>query len=84
MNAEIDVLNHQSGHYAFEVVGDTERSRDILARTLQFMRRHLHVPDSPGQRPMALARNAKAECSADYQTLTSIRRPIPRRRLGRS
>jgi dienelactone hydrolase len=40
-NAEIDVLNHQSGRHAFEVVDDTERSRDILARTLQFVRRHL-------------------------------------------
>lgn len=44
MNVDIDVLNHQSGHHAFEVVDDNDRSRDILARTLQFFRRHLLHP----------------------------------------
>jgi dienelactone hydrolase len=38
---EIDVLNHPSGYHAFDVLNDDDRSRDILARTLQFVGRHL-------------------------------------------
>jgi acetyl esterase/lipase len=43
-NVEIDVLNHESGHHAFEVLDDDDRTRDILARTLQLLRRHLTRP----------------------------------------
>jgi acetyl esterase/lipase len=40
-NMEIDVLNHPSAHHAFDVLDDDDRSRDIIARTLQFAGRHL-------------------------------------------
>jgi hypothetical protein len=44
MNVDIDLLSHQSGHHAFEVVDDNDRSRDILARTVLFLQRHLLHP----------------------------------------
>lgn len=54
-NVELDVMNHQSGHHAFEVLDDDDRSRYILSRTLQFLRQHLppHGPEDrdPMTRP---------------------------------
>jgi acetyl esterase/lipase len=41
MNAELDVLTHPSGHHAFDVVDDDERSRDVIRLTLAFLQRHL-------------------------------------------
>lgn len=43
-NLEIDVLNHPTGHHAFDVLDDDDRSRDILVRSLRFMGRHLSGP----------------------------------------
>jgi acetyl esterase/lipase len=39
--AEVDLLNHPGRHHAFDILDDDERSRDIIGRTLQFLRRHL-------------------------------------------
>ena len=38
---DIDLLNHASGHHAFDMVDDNDRSRDIIVRTIEFLRRHL-------------------------------------------
>jgi acetyl esterase/lipase len=40
-NMEIDLLNHPAGHHAFDVLDDDRRSRDIIQRTLDFLRLHL-------------------------------------------
>ena len=39
-NATLDVLNHPTGRHAFDVLDDDDRSREILARTLDFVRAH--------------------------------------------
>ncbi|MEA2604649.1 MAG: hypothetical protein QOF89_5641 [Acidobacteriota bacterium] len=39
-NALIDVLNHPRGHHGFDVLDDDDRSREILARTIDFVRSH--------------------------------------------
>jgi acetyl esterase/lipase len=38
---EIDLLNHPGGRHAFDILDDDERTRDIIARTLQFLGKHL-------------------------------------------
>lgn len=38
--AELDLLIHPRGRHAFDVLDDDGRSRDIIARTVQFMARH--------------------------------------------
>ena len=43
-NVELDVLNHPAGRHAFDILDQDERTRDIVLRTLAFLRRHLIGP----------------------------------------
>ena len=38
-NAPVTLLNHQTGHHAFEYLDDTEATRQIIAQTLEFVKR---------------------------------------------
>jgi len=40
-NACLDVLNHPTGRHGFDILDDDVRSREIIARTLDFLRVHL-------------------------------------------
>jgi acetyl esterase/lipase len=40
-NASIEVLNHETGRHGFDILDDDDRTREILERTLQFLRRRL-------------------------------------------
>lgn len=40
-NAQLDVLNHANGQHGFDVRDDNERTRDILERTVDFIRINL-------------------------------------------
>jgi acetyl esterase/lipase len=40
-NACLDLLNHPTGRHAFDILDDDERSREIIARTLEFLRARL-------------------------------------------
>ena len=40
-NARLELHNYPDGHHAFDVVDDTERSRDIMRRTFAFLREQL-------------------------------------------
>jgi dienelactone hydrolase len=40
-NMELDLLTHPAGRHAFDILDDDERSREIVAMTLAFFRRHL-------------------------------------------
>jgi pimeloyl-ACP methyl ester carboxylesterase len=40
-NATIDVMNHATGQHGFDCRDDDERTREILARTVEFIRMHL-------------------------------------------
>jgi len=40
-NAEIDVMNHPKGRHGFDFLDDDTRSREIIARTIQFLRARL-------------------------------------------
>jgi len=40
-NATLDLMTHPTGHHAFDVLDDDERSREIIARTLDFLRQRL-------------------------------------------
>jgi acetyl esterase/lipase len=37
----LDLLNHPEGRHAFDILDDEERSRQIIRRTLDFLREHL-------------------------------------------
>jgi acetyl esterase/lipase len=39
-NLTIEVLNHATGHHGFDVEDDNERSREIIRRTVEFIRAH--------------------------------------------
>lgn len=43
----IELLVHDSGEHAFDLGSDTERSREIIRRTLEFFHQHLDAP-APG------------------------------------
>jgi acetyl esterase/lipase len=40
-NAPIDVMNHAAGRHAFDILDDDARSREIIARTVEFLRARL-------------------------------------------
>jgi acetyl esterase/lipase len=42
-NVVLDFVNHAAGEHGFDIVTRDERSRDIIAQTLRFVRRHLGV-----------------------------------------
>jgi dienelactone hydrolase len=44
--ATVDLLTHPAGQHGFDVFDDDDRSREIVARTLAFMRWHLLGPSS--------------------------------------
>ena len=46
-NVELDLLHHPAGRHGFDILDDDERSRDIVARTLAFLRRHLLSAERP-------------------------------------
>ena len=37
-NAKIDFSNHSTGHHGFDLLDDNSRSREIIQRTLDFIR----------------------------------------------
>jgi acetyl esterase/lipase len=39
-NATIDVLNHATGHHGFDVEDDNDRSREIIKKTIDFIKTH--------------------------------------------
>lgn len=39
-NLSIDVVNHATGHHGFDIEDDNERSREILIRTIEFIKAH--------------------------------------------
>ena len=39
-NVTMDVANHASGHHGFDIEDDNDRSRDIIKRTLEFIKSH--------------------------------------------
>lgn len=42
-NAPLDLLNHPAGQHGFDVLDDDDRSREIIARTIGFLKQHLSV-----------------------------------------
>ena len=40
-NLNVDILNHATGHHAFDMLDDNERSREIIRATLAFLQTHL-------------------------------------------
>ncbi|HEX6732881.1 MAG TPA: alpha/beta hydrolase [Pyrinomonadaceae bacterium] len=39
-NLTLDLLNHPTGHHGFDIEDDNDRSREILKRTIEFIRNH--------------------------------------------
>ena len=39
-NVTLEVFNHATGHHGFDVEDDNERSREIIKRTIEFVRAH--------------------------------------------
>ncbi len=39
-NLTIDVVNHAAGHHGFDIEDDNDRSREIIKRTLEFIKAH--------------------------------------------
>jgi dienelactone hydrolase len=40
-NAPLDLLNHPAGQHGFDILDDDARSREIIARTIGFLKEHL-------------------------------------------
>ncbi len=40
-NSTLDLLNHPQGRHAFDILDDNARTREILARTIEFVKVHL-------------------------------------------
>jgi dipeptidyl aminopeptidase/acylaminoacyl peptidase len=43
-NLTLDLLNHPTGHHGFDIEDDNERSREILKRTIEFIKTHSRRP----------------------------------------
>jgi hypothetical protein len=41
IDLDVEFINYLEGHHAFDIVDDTDRSRDIIRKTLEFYRSHL-------------------------------------------
>jgi acetyl esterase/lipase len=39
-NVTIEVVNHATGHHGFDIEDDNDRSREIIRRTIEFIRTH--------------------------------------------
>lgn len=39
-NAAVELVNHQTGHHGFDIEDDNVRSREILKRTIEFIKTH--------------------------------------------
>lgn len=39
--APLELLNHPKGRHAFDILDDDDRSREIIARTFDFLKTHL-------------------------------------------
>ena len=46
-NACLDLLNHPAGRHGFDILDDDVRSKEIIARTLEFLRLHLETALEP-------------------------------------
>ena len=55
-NVSLELYNHPNGHHGFDIEDDNERSREILKRTIEFIRTH-----SVGAQKIGL--NSGAQCS---------------------
>jgi acetyl esterase/lipase len=42
-NAPLELITHPSGRHGFDILDDDARSREILARTIEFLRTHLDL-----------------------------------------
>jgi len=43
-NASLELMTHPAGQHAFDILDDDDRSREIIARTLDFLKRRLSRP----------------------------------------
>jgi len=43
-NAPLELMTHPTGRHGFDVLDDDDRSREIIARTLDFLKHHLPRP----------------------------------------
>jgi hypothetical protein len=39
-NITVDLANHATGHHAFDVEDNNDRSREIIKRTIEFIKAH--------------------------------------------
>jgi hypothetical protein len=40
-NLDIEVMNHSHGRHSFDVLDDDDRSREIIASAVEFLKSHL-------------------------------------------
>jgi hypothetical protein len=41
VNVSLDLLNHPAGRHGFDILDDDARSREVIARTIDFLRARL-------------------------------------------
>jgi acetyl esterase/lipase len=46
-NAPLELFTHPTGQHGFDILDDDERSREIIARTVEFLRHHLAAVSEP-------------------------------------
>jgi dienelactone hydrolase len=46
-NAPLELFTHPTGQHGFDTLDDDERSREIIARTVEFLRHHLAAVSDP-------------------------------------
>lgn len=42
-NLPVDIYNHPSGHHAFDLFDDNQRTHEIIRKTLEFLKEHLGI-----------------------------------------
>jgi acetyl esterase/lipase len=46
-NAPLELMTHPTGQHGFDILDDGDRSREIIARTLEFLKHHLAAGTAP-------------------------------------
>ena len=80
-NTPVEIINYPGGHHPFEVSDDNDFSRNVIARTLEFMQRAV----APGMRQAILsnldeAKAAGAVTSGEWKTAIALYEDLVQRK----
>ena len=81
LGATLEVLNHPTGRHGFDVEDDDGRSRQVIARTVEFLKTHLSIDVPPDARAGLLT--AKVLSALASGNVEAAKKLVPLTKSGR-